>query len=176
MSQLSIKSYDILKDGASFLTFTSFISFEPVTEAKTTNNPIEEGSFFSANKVVSPTTYKIVLGLTGTATELLRSLTLLQAELAEASLLQVVTPTQITPEATLTKLSYSDNIENGYGRLIVDLTLEEIKQVTAEYTQTDQTKPISTNNAKNASDSSNTDSGLQQTKKPSQSVLYKLTS
>lgn len=173
MSQLA--TYDLIKDGESLISFKSFILLDVTAEAKTTQQAIEEGSFTSINKVLSPKTYSVELGLEGDESDIRNAITTIETELTEATLLQIVYPLGATPEATLTKYSYSQNLENGYGRLLLKLSLEEIKQVETQYSSTD-TAPITSSEATNASDVSNTDSGLQQTTETRQSVLSKLMS
>lgn len=170
---MDIKEYDLIKDGVSLVTFQSMVQTSRKMEASVTSQPIEEGSFTSINKVVYPQQFEMRLGFVGTDTEMTAAIATLEAELQEASLVQIVSPLGTSPEATITKISYAQNVENGRGGMMVDLTFEQIKEVSPSYTDT---APITSTQASNASDVSNTDSGKQQTSETRQALLYKLTS
>lgn len=170
---MNIKEYDLVKDGVSLVTFQSMVKTSCKMEASVTSQPVEEGSFTSINKVVYPQQFEMRLGFVGTDTEMTAVLATLEAELESASLVQIVSPLGTSPEATITKISYAQNVENGRGGMMVDLTFEQIKQVSPTYTDT---APITSSQASNASDVSNTDSGKQQTSETRQALLYKLTS
>ncbi len=163
------REYALLKEGKELLRFQSFFSFDTNIEANTTNQPVEQGSFFTANKVIAPSTYTLELGLQGNNSELLQAIQILENEVKDASFIQVITPFYITPNATVTKMSWTHKEQ--VGALTVSLQLQEIKEVIAEYTHT---KPIRRKQAKNTSDTSSENGGKTQGKEPRKSVLTQL--
>lgn len=167
--------YDLIKDGASLLEFKSMVEMGRKYDATVTSQPVEEGSFNSINKVVKPQSFTVRLGFQGSSASIVRCIAILEAELCTASVLQIVSPLGVTPKGSLTAFTYRQNLETGNGGLQVELTFEEIKEVKKAYTNTD-IPPVKAKQAKNASDVSNVDSGKQQAKTPSQSLLRKLTS
>ncbi len=165
------KEYAILKNGKELLAFQSFISIDNSFEADVTSQPVEQGSFFSANKVASPAVYSVELTLQGTDLELIQAIKVLEEEVKGANLVQVLTPFFVTPNATVTKMSWIH--KEFVGMLVVSLQLQEIKEVEAEYTNTD-VKPIRKGQASNAGDVSGKNGGKVQEKEPRQSVLTQL--
>ena len=165
------REYALLKEGKELLRFQSFFSFDTNIEANTTNQPVEQGSFFTANKVTNPRTFIAEIGLQGSNLELMQAINILEKEVKDASFIQIITPFYITPNATVTKMSWTHKEQ--VGALAVSLQLQEIKEVTAEYTNTD-IKPISKKQAKNASDISTENGGKTQGKEPRKSVLTQL--
>lgn len=168
---MNIMEYDLIKDGVSLVSFKSMVQLSHTLEASVTSQPVEEGSFTSINKVVSPQKFEVRLGFVGTDREIASVIATLELELKNASTVQIVSPLGTSPKASITKFSYSQNLENGRGGLLVDLSFEQIKEVSQTYTDT---APISTGQATNASDVSNTDSGKQQTTEVNSSTLNNL--
>lgn len=163
------KEYAILKEGQELLSFQTLISFDSTSESTVTGYPVEQGSFFSANKSVSPRTYSLELCLQGTDLEIMQAIDTLENEVKDASFIQVLTPISMTPNCSVTKMSYTH--KEYRGMLLVSLQLEEIKEVEAQYTQTNA---ISSKNAKNKSDVSTENGGQVQGKNPRKSVLTQL--
>lgn len=165
--------YDLIKNGRRLVSFKSMVQLSNTLEASVTSQAVEQGSFTSINKVVSPQKFEVRLGFIGTDREIARVIATLERELQSASTVQIVSPISVSPKATITKFSYTQNLENGRGGLFVDLSLEQIKEVMPVYTDT---ASISAGQATSASDVSNTDSGKQQTSEPSANTLSTLTS
>ncbi len=185
---MSLNTWDLVKDGATLVTFGSFIKLESTAEATVTDQPIEEGSFNSVNKVASPERFTVQLALTGTTGEIAAAVQTINAEVKEASKLQVISPHGATPESSLVKLQVQASRDNFYSKLVVTLTLQEIKEVPATYTATEvntdsssgsggaskkEAKPIKKEQAKNPSDVSNQNTGKAQAEQPKESVAYK---
>ncbi len=163
------KEYAILKEGQELLSFQTLISFDSTSESTVTSYPVEQGSFSSANKAVSPRLYSVELCLQGTDLEIMQAIEVLDNEVDKASFIQVLTPIEMTPNCSVTKMNY---VHKEYrGMLTVFLQMEEIKEVSPEYTQTNA---ISSKNAKNKSDVSTENGGQVQGKKPRKSVLTQL--
>lgn len=169
--RLKKKEYGILKNGRELLAFQSFISLDNSLEADVTSQPVEKGSFFSANKVASPAVYSVELALQGSNLELMQAIKVLEEEVKGATLVQILTPLFVTPNATVTKMSWVH--KEFVGMLVVSLRLQEIKEVDAEYVNTD-VKPIKKGQASNAGDVSGKNGGKIQSKETRQSVLTQL--
>lgn len=165
------KEYSILKEGKELFSFQGFVSLDNALDATTTSQPVEQGSFFSANKVASPAMYSAELTLQGSSMELMQAIGILEKEVKDASLIQIVTPFYVTPNATVVKIAWTH--KETVGMLLVSLQLQEVREVEAEYTNT-KVKPVSKGQAKNGSDVSTQNGGKVQPKEPRQSVLTQL--
>lgn len=171
LDKISKKEYGILKEGKELLSFQGFVSLDNRLEANAASQPVEQGSFFSANKVASPAMYSAELTLQGTSMELMQAIGILEKEVKDASLIRIVTPFYVTPNATVVEIAWTH--KETVGMLLVSLQLQEVKEVEAEYTNT-KVKPVSKGQAKNGSDVSTQNGGKVQTKEPRQSVLTQL--
>lgn len=165
------REYSILKNGRELLSFQTFVSLDSSFDANTVTQPVEQGAFFSANKTASPASYSVELTLQGTDLEIMQAIAVLEAEVKDASLIQILTPFYVTPNVTVVKMAWVH--KESVGILAVSLQLQEIKEVTAEYTNT-EVKPVSKGQAKNGSDVSTQNGGKVQPKKPRQSVLTQM--
>lgn len=165
------KEYSILKNGRELLSFQTFVSLDSSFDANTVTQPVEQGAFFSANKVAGPATYSVELTLQGSNLEIMQAITILETEVKDASLIQILTPFYVTPNATVVKMAWVH--KETVGMLAVSLQLQEVKEVEAEYTNT-EVKPVSKGQAKNGSDVSTKNGGKVQPKEPRQSVLTQL--
>ena len=116
------------------ITFTSFISMELRAEGRAVSTAVEEGSFASYNKVNSPLSINCTLGFMGDDAALQYALHLLTIFQEDTFLLSLVTPNAEYENLNLVAYSYQRRRENGLGMLYVDLQLEEIRQVEAQYT------------------------------------------
>lgn len=140
------------------VTFTSFISMDFKGDIKVPDQPVEEGGFFSYNKVESPAETFVTLAMQGDETAIADAIEILGKASRETSLLTVVTPSHVIDSSTLTGLNYTRRREDGLSLLIVDLHLQEIRQVAAQYAS------IPLKQAKNPSDASKVDRGKVQGK------------
>ncbi len=183
MSQVtSVKTWDVLDEGgSSVLSFTSFLDSTFKGEAKAVEQPVEEGSFATYNKVISSRPMTFTLALEGDDGTLTGELETLEELRVTASKCQVVTPYGISPMGTLTNYDYTHKRESGLGMIVVALTLTEIREVGAQTTSApsgraggSSTKPITQEQASSASDASPTDSGKVQGQEPKKSTLTKI--
>lgn len=122
------------EDGGTPVAFTSFISMELRAEGKVVSAPVEEGSFASYNKVSSPLSIKCTLGIMGDDAELQAALHVLSILQEDTLLLSLVTPNAEYENLNLVSYNYQRRREDGLGVLYVELQLEEIRQVTVQYT------------------------------------------
>lgn len=155
-------------DGKRLLEFDTFFSIDAMSDAQVTQAPVENGSFASYNKQTAPTRATVVLGYTGTS--LVRSAIIKKCEalIAGTDLVSIVTPDRTLLDMSLVAMDYRYRAEAGIDRLVVALTFEEVRQVSAEYTNTDA---LSKKKAKNSADVSTIDVGKQTTQTPRTSTL-----
>ena len=155
-------------DGKRLLEFDTFFSIDAMSDAQVTQAPVENGSFASYNKQIAPTRSTVVLGYTGSS--LVRSAIIKKCEalISGTDLVSIVTPDRTLLDMSLVAMDYSYRAEHGIDRLVVALILEEVRQVSAEYTNTEA---LSKKKAKNSADVSTRDVGKQTTQTPRTSTL-----
>lgn len=128
--------------------------------------PIEEGSFTSYNKTGEPIKISNTLAFQGTAQYLQSTLNLLKKYRESMDKFSIVTPYCEYEDMTLESFSYTRDVTNGEGLLIVKIECVEIKEVSVAYSSTDVSElppPISEGEASNPSDSSTVDTGMTST-------------
>lgn len=130
-------------DGAIAVPFDTFLACTVKAEAKAAHDPVEKGSFADYNKVVSPAQLGVILARTGSAAELSAMLEALDGLVAGTDLVSLVTPEKEFLDFTVTSYDYDRKNENGVDRLVVNLVLEEIRQVEAEYSNEQLPQPKS---------------------------------
>lgn len=130
-------------DGAIAVPFDTFIACTVKAEAKAAHDPVEKGSFVDYNKVVSPIALGVILARTGPAAELAAMLTALDKLVGGTGLVSLVTPEKEFLDFSVTSYDYDRKNENGVDRLVVNLVLEEIRQVEAEYSDEQLPQPKS---------------------------------
>ena len=143
------------KDGAAAVPFDTFFAMTRKDEGKVTSHPTEPNGFFAYNKVDSPGTVGVVLGVTGNSETLGRTLEALEKLKSSTDLVSIVTPEKTLLDYTLESYDYQRSADSGVDRLLVSLSLVEIKQVAPEYSN--ETIP----KAKQAADSKTTEAGKQ---------------
>lgn len=139
--------------GETLLEIASFLSAEIKKDGSSPSEPIEEGSFASYNKVTSPIAISLKVAFTGTDPELQAVLDQLLSLQEGTEKFSFVTPYQEFEGYALSNFNYTLARENGRGALYVDLALNQIKEVTLEYSSVKIKSP------KNAGDSSTVNTG-----------------
>lgn len=147
--------------GLSAFDFDALIQFEVRAEGYVVSAPIEQGSFASYNKVDSPNYIEVQLAKQGTDDVLQAALKTLDNLQTTASKVNLITPVAEYENYTLESYDFSMTQREGLGVLYVRLHLIEIREVSAQYSDT---KSISAANAKNSADASTTDRGKTQAK------------
>ena len=142
------------KTGKNIVEFTSFIDADIKAESKVVTGPIEQGSFASYNKVENPNQIKVTLGISGDTAQLQNAINQLEKYAGSTDLVCLVTPTAEYEDMNLERFDYQLKRETGRGALYVSLSLVEIRQVQAAYTNVKlaplhnrgkvQTKPVGT--------------------------------
>lgn len=143
------------KDGAAAVPFDTFFAMTRKDEGKVTSHPTEPNGFFAYNKVDSPGTVGVVLGVTGNSETLGRTLEALEKLKSSTDLVSIVTPEKTLLDYTLESYDYQRSADSGVDRLLVSLSLVEIRQVAPEYSNEKIPK------AKQAADSKTTEAGKQ---------------
>lgn len=157
-------------EGREAAVFDAFITLSVKGEAKVTSNPVEQGSFASYNKTTAPTRLQVTMARTGRAAIRAAILTRLEELKSGTEQISVITPDRVLEGYSLTSVDYSYQAADGVDRLVVALTLEEVREVAAEYS--DQQLPRAS--VKNAGDASTVDAGKQQARKPGPSTLTRM--
>lgn len=122
------------------------------------SEPIEEGSFTSYNKTAEPISISIEAMMQGVSTELQSTLTRLVDIQRGTEKLSVSTPYYEYPNMTLESIDYEMSTANGLGFLAVKLSLKEIREVAAAYSEI-SVDAITTAQAASPSDVSAVDTG-----------------
>lgn len=140
---------------------------EFMRETRISEFPVEMASFASYNKVQSPANPRVTLALSGSETDRTTFLNQIDAACISTDLFSVVTPEVTYYNYSVERYNYVRRAERGASMLIVEISLKEIREVSAAFS-TVQT-PINTPQSPAATPQSN--SGLVQPAAPPQSVL-----
>lgn len=149
----------------------STFSFDYMKETRISDFPLEAGSFANFNKVEMPATPVVTLALSGTEED--RSAFLLAIDMAckSTDLYNVATPEFTYTNYSLVRYRYSRRAERGATLLMLELSMEEVRTVSAAYSKVSPTA-----NPQSASAVPQSDSGNVQPKTPDVSTLQSLAS
>lgn len=109
-------------------------AIELTKDTKISDYPIERGSFASYNKVILPVTPIVTLALQGTVSDRTAFLNLLNAACESTDLYNVVTPEVVYVGYSLERTNLVRRAERGATLIMVEVTLREIREVSAAYT------------------------------------------
>ena len=140
-------------------------------ETRVSDFPLERGSFASYNKVEQPANPSVTLCLTGSEKNRRTFLEAIDKAAKSTDLYSVVTPEVTYVNYSVERYSYSRRSSKGATLLIVDISLREIRQVSAQYTQSNKGQ---VDQPKEASATPQTDNGKVQPKTPEKSTLKSL--
>lgn len=146
------------ESGSTIVAFTSFLDMDYKSETKVTDQPTEEGGFFNYNKVATPEEVYVTLAMQGDDDALGRAILDLKTYEQSTKLVSAVTPTVVVTSQTLAGLNFTRRSQDGLGLLVVELHLQEVRQVATQYAS------IPVKQAKNPSDASKQDRGKVQSK------------
>lgn len=149
-------------------TVLSTFGLDYIREARISDYPIEQGGFASFNKVVVPANPKVTLILDGSENERTTFLEAIDNACQSTDLYNVVTPEMIYANYTLERYSYGRYATKGLTLLMVEVTLKEIRTVTATFSTTLIPNP------QNAAATSGENNGITQTTAPAASTLSTL--
>lgn len=137
-------------------------------ETKVSDFPVERGGFASYNKVELPASPVVTLCMTGTEGDRAQFLSALDAATKSLDLYSIVTPEQTYQRYNIESYRYERRSHKGATLLSVDLTLKEVREVSAQYT----TSKINT--PQDAGATPSVDNGKAQTKAPDVSTAKAL--
>lgn len=105
--------------------------------SKVSTAPLEMGSFTNYNKVIEPYSVDVIMTKgSGGVVERSAFLGLLDTFANSTDLFMVITPEAIYPNCNITGYDYSREHNDGARLLKVNIHLQEIREVKAEYTET----------------------------------------
>lgn len=122
------------ENGMPVLNVTSYLSIDIRNEARVVSAPVEEGSFATYNKTLTPLEVSLSIGIQGDDSTLQDALDTLNTLQAGTQLVNVVTPNAEYTSLNVESYNYTRKRENGLGVLFVDISLLEVKQVRVQYT------------------------------------------
>lgn len=140
------------------IPFDTFFSLGFGQENKVAEKPVERGKFVNYNKTIAAERITVRLGKTGNPTELSGYLDALKKLCTGTDLVSVVTPEKTYLDMNAIRYDYDRTTEIGVDRIVVDLSLQEIAQVEARYSN----EALPQRKVKNAQDADSTDRGKQQ--------------
>lgn len=140
-------------------------------ETRVSDFPLERGSFASYNKVEQPANPTVTLCLTGSEKNRRTFLEAIDKACKSTDLYSVVTPEVTYVNYSVERYSYSRRSSKGATLLIVDISLREIRQVSAQYTQSNKGQ---VDQPKEAGATPQADNGKVQPKTPDKSTLKSL--
>jgi hypothetical protein len=108
-------------------------SLDYAKEMRISDFPVEQGSFSSYNKVETPATPKVILCMQGTENDRRSFLDAIDTACKSTDLYRVVTPELTYFNYSIENYSYSRSNSRGTTLLIVEITLREVRQVSAIY-------------------------------------------
>lgn len=136
-------------------------------ETRVSEFPLERGSFASYNKVEMSASPTVTLCLKGSESDRTSFLAAIDAATKSTELFDVVTPEVTYVDYSIERYNYSRRISKGTTLLIVEISLREVRQVSAQYTTT-QSGQVDA--PKDAGAAPTADSGKVQGAAPRQSV------
>lgn len=142
-------------------------------ETRVSDFPIEKGSFASYNKVRLPSSPNVTLCMGGSETERKAFLAAIDAACESTAFYSVVTPEATYINYSLERYNYQRRQSRGANLLIVDISLREVREVSAKYAQSAQAPIVK---PKDAAATPPVDGGKVQAQAPRQSVLKSATS
>lgn len=140
-------------------------SVDYAKDTRVSEFPIERGSFGSFNKVELPATPTVTMAMSGTESDRKAFLTALDSAVKSTDLYSVVTPEATYLNYSLERMAYQRRAERGATLLIVDISLREIREVSARYAKSKIVSP------KQADAAPKQDGGKVQPSAPEQSTL-----
>ena len=140
-------------------------------ETRVSDFPIEGGAFASYNKVEQPASPTVTLCLTGSEKNRRTFLEAIDKACKSTDLYSVVTPEVTYVNYSVERYDYSRRSSKGATLLIVDITLREIRQVSAQYTQSNKGQ---VDQPKEAGATPQADNGKVQAQTPPKSTLKSL--
>ena len=135
------------QNGIPLLLADSVKSVQFRSESKISSAPLEQGSFTSYNKVVEPYTANVMMTKgSGGVIERGAFLALLDGFKNSTDLFMVITPEAVYPNCNILGYDYVREAGDGARMIKVNIRLQEVREVTAEYSETQMPESTKTVN------------------------------
>lgn len=157
-----------LLDGVGIGSTLSTNAVDYSKETRVSDFPIEQGSFASYNKVELPASPTVTLCLTGSEKNRRTFLEAIDKACKSTDLYSVVTPEVTYIDYSIERYNYQRRSAKGATLLLVEITLKEIRQVSAQYTQSNKGQ---VDKPKDAGATPQADNGKVQAQTPDTSTL-----
>lgn len=115
-------------------SFDTFLGYTYQNNASIPSHPIESGSFSTYNKVLDPARITVVLAKSGFPAEVRYTLEDLERYAQSTDTIDIVLPFRSYLNYNISGISHSIQEGDAVSRLIVELTLTEIKETSLSYT------------------------------------------
>lgn len=155
--------------GGSPSAIQSTISFDFLKEFRISDFPVEAGSFASYNKVQMPENPVVTISLSGNESDRQTFLNAIDAASNSLDFYFVNTPESVFGPYSIERYTYTRRASKGATLLTVEISLKEIRQVSASFSQS---SPIVSPQTPSAT--AQVDTGITQTSTPNQSTLYSI--
>ena len=157
--QLNTGNWTMLdENGATAVTFTSFMDLSYKNGGQTLSYPVEQGGFANYGKTQSPLEINLTLSTQGNDADFEQILLKLDGYRKNTVKLTVSTPSAMYENMTLGSYSYKKSRDDSVSILTVELELIEVCEVATQSLSTVITRP------KNAGSSANVNTGQTQAK------------
>ena len=122
--------------------FQTILSLQITDESNVVTSIIENGSFVSYNKVALPAQIVMTVVLDGMESEQQTMIQALRLAKNSTDVFLVVTPFETYANMNITGLRYSRTVDRGATRTIMDLILQEIREVSVVTEQMSEPKQV----------------------------------
>jgi len=127
------------------IELSSVVEVDISADSRVSDYPIQTGSFVSYNKVANPNFITLRVTKDGSETSRLELLQWLEANKADTTLFDILTPESRYSSMTLVSYRLSRSARSGAAMITVDTLWQEVRQIAAQYSTTriedDQDQP-----------------------------------
>ncbi len=162
------------KTNRKIVRFNTFLGYDYSDDVSIMGHPIEKGSFANYNKVVDPATVSVVLAKSGFPYEIRETIDILEKYKDSLDLIDIVTPHKTYIKYNIKSLHHAIRERGSVNLLVVDIVLQEIKEVEIGYKTVSGGRGISAQNAKSGDYADTKDTGKKTTKPVKSSLAVKL--
>lgn len=124
----------LLTEDGGVLDFDTIISIDVDSTNKIMQSPTEVGGFAMYNKAVGPTIVTLDIAVCGSEERRARTVSALMDLSGSTDLLTLITPEYEYKGFNVDSCKYSRNNDDGVDAVYLTLSLTEVRQVTAQYT------------------------------------------
>ena len=152
----------IVKGESARVDFSAMIEFTAEKSSRLPDEPIEQGSFATYNRVIEPRSITCRLAVKGKAADLQTAIDRLTTLSENDEKITLTTPEQSYKNMMLESFDYRRDASNGRGVLYVDLRFKEIREVASQQTTTaveEAEEPIDAEDAEDGSVADDVDDG-----------------